>query len=382
MKVFNLPDLGEGLTEAEIHEWHVKVGDTVKTDQLMVSMETAKAVVDVPAPFPGRITKLYGESGDIIETGAPLIEFEGREAEANNSPTAEDAATVVGNIQTSDSLLEEKPTGITPKPTTASNRVKAVPAVRALAKKRGVDINAITPTGPNGQMTAQDVENASTAATKAPEALGQPMKKIQGMRRTMAHVMAHSNTNVCPVALTDDADIEHWPKGEDLTVRLISAVVAAAQIEPALNAHYHHASCSRALLNSVNIAVAVDTPEGLMAPVIQEAQKLSKEALRDVINQFKTHATERTFPPEVFRDATITLSNFGIFAGRYANPIVVEPTVAILGVGRFRNTVVPVEGGFESHRILPLSLTFDHRAVTGGEASRFLKAIIDSLQAD
>lgn len=366
MSTFHLPDLGEGLPDAEIHEWHVKVGDEVSTDDPLVSMETAKAVVDVPAPQSGKIRRLHGQPGDIIKTGAPLVEFESEEKPA-------DAGTVVGNIETSDDTLEENVT-IGSVKRQAGSTVRATPAVRALARKLSVDLNSISGTGTHGVITASDVESASSSG----QDLGE-MEALRGVRRTMAITMTKANAEVVPVTIFDDADIHAWPEGTDITVRLIQALVHACKEEPALNAWYDGRKMARRCHDEVHLGIAMDTGEALFVPVIQSAQNEDAASLRAKVNNYKTGVRNRDIPAENLQGATITLSNFGNFAGRYASPIIVPPTVAILGVGRLREEAVVLDGQVAAHKSIPLSLSFDHRAATGGEATRFLGAVMAHL---
>lgn len=357
MTVFNLPDLGEGLLDAEIHQWHVAEGDEVTVDQPLVAMETAKAVVDLPSPRAGRIKKLHGKPGDIIQTGAMLLEF----AE-NGQATGTVAVT------------EEETPAVTEAGTSQGGNVKATPAARALAKKLQVDLATVTASGPGGAITADDVNRA--AANTAPVA-GEP---LHGVRRVMAQQMAISHAEVVAVTLTDDANINHWPAKTDVTARLIRAVAAACQAEPVLNAYFYGASLSQQFNEKVNVGIAVDTAKGLYVPVVQDAANLSDEQLRAVIDDFKTKAKSQSFSPADLQHATITLSNFGTIAGRYATPVVVPPTVAIIAIGKTRPTVVAKDGEAVVHNIMPISLTFDHRAATGGEAARFLAAFIKCLE--
>lgn len=370
MKTFRLPDLGEGLPDAEVREWYVKEGDEVKVDQPIVAMETAKAVVDVPAPRSGKILKLHGKPGDVIKTGAPLVEFEdGEDAPAKG--------TVVGNIEVGHTVLEEAATGVKPK-AAAGTGIKAIPAIRMLAKKLNVDLSTVAATGPNGQITAEDVERA----------VHQPIEKVvlegyeavRGVRRAMATAMSQSHAEVVPVTIMDDADIYAWPTGADITLRVIRAIVAACKAEPALNAWFDGKGMARLLHGEVHLGIAMDSQDGLFVPVLKNVTKRPAEELRKNIDTFKEQVKARTIPQEDLKGATIVLSNVGIFAGRYANPIIVPPTVAILATGRIHEEVVAHEGTPAIHRVLPLSLTIDHRAITGGEAARFLSAVIKDLQ--
>ncbi len=369
MKVFNLPDLGEGLAEAEIHEWHVKEGDEVKLDQTIVSMETAKAVVDVPAPCAGKILKLYGKPGDVIATGSPLVEFV-----AGDALKQPDTSTVAGRLQAGDTVLTENPTGVAIQRVAAVVGVRALPAARILANKLHVDLAQVTGSGLQGQVTVQDVEQFS----KRLQVEG--LVPLKGVRKAMAQAMVQSHQAVVPVTLVDDADIHAWQKEEDITLRIIRAIIQACNKEPALNAWFDGYSFSCKRWKEVNLGIALDAKDGLFVPVIKDVARYDAVALRAKINTFKQQALDRTLPPEELQGATFTLSNFGVFAGRYASPIIVPPMVAILAVGKLHQVVVAEEGGFVSHRMMPLSLTFDHRAATGGEAARFLQALIEDLQ--
>ena len=365
MKIFKLPDLGEGLQDAEIVEWHVAVGDEVNVDQRLVSVETAKAVVEVPAPRGGCIAKLYGAPGDIIETGAPLVEY------SDGDAPREDAGTVVGDVKVGDQVVNETPAAIGGVQVSA----KATPAVRALAKRMDVDIAMVKPSGPDGLVTAADVKRAAAVL----EEVG-PLEALRGVRRAMARKMTQAHAEVAPVTIVDDADIEHWPREEDVTIRLARAIVSGCRAEPALNAWYDSQAVGRRVIDKIHIAVAVDTKEGLFVPVLRDVGNRSDDDLRRGLEKMKNDVLARSIPPEEMRGYTITLSNFGTMAGRYANPIVQPPSVAILGAGKIRPQVVVYNGAPAVHRVMPLSLTFDHRAVTGGEGARFLAAVIASLQ--
>src|SRR5580704_1597537 len=260
MSIFRLPDLGEGLAEAEIVEWHVKVGDHVRVDQPMVSVETAKAVVEVPAPFSGIVTALRGAPGDVIPTGAPLIEF--------------DSGTVVGSMPaTSDHHVELGVVRATR--SGGALRPRAVPAARALAKSLGVDLEAVQGGGRAGLITLDDIlrhaklspaangkpvtnggsaakgrstngesamngEPASPAARAIAAAgpAGGSVEPLRGMRRAMAQSMSRSREQVAGSTVCDDADIHHWKHRGDYMLRLMRAMVCAWRAEPALNAWY------------------------------------------------------------------------------------------------------------------------------------------------
>ncbi|HVR82523.1 MAG TPA: dihydrolipoamide acetyltransferase family protein [Luteimonas sp.] len=458
-KTFLLPDLGEGLPDATVVEWFVKVGDTIRLDENLVSMETAKAVVELPSPVSGKILKLGGDAGDVIVTNTLLAEFEvdpslpqraeGQDTGHHHGPQPtkgvgsdapgtdhkvvasddggaisdagtpapkgtpdgkrDDAGTVVGAMQSSDAVRSEQALAV--------GGVKAMPAVRALARKLGVDLARVRATGGDGVVTMDDVkraasdgsakagatvparatERASAPAPAAPQrstlsAAGKPMRtqppgvqasgqpeQLKGVRRNMARVMADAHAKVVPTTLVDDADLHAWIGKQDITARLIRAIVAACKMVPALNAWFDGDKLVRTLHPQVDIGIAVDTDDGLFVPALRNADMLDAAGTRTAIQRLRAQVEDRSIPASELSGYTISLSNFGMFAGRYATPVVVPPTVAIIGAGKLSFDVVAVMGGIEVHRRMPISLTFDHRACTGGEAARFLKTMLDDL---
>jgi pyruvate dehydrogenase E2 component (dihydrolipoamide acetyltransferase) len=366
MKLFALPDLGEGLQEAEIVEWHVAEGDAVKVDQPLVSVETAKALVEIPAPYDGQVDKLFGKVGEIIHVGAPLVGFEGEGATAQSG-------TVVGEVKTGGTSVEESAgAGAVGQ---ATKGLKATPAVRALANKLNVDLTMVTPSGPDGLVTAGDVQRVAKILAEVG-----PQEVLRGVRRAMALNMSLANAEVAEATLMDDADVHAWGDGEDTLVRLIRALLAGCRAEPALNAWYDSKAIGRRVLKQVHLGLAVDSPDGLFVPVLRDVEKRPLASLRDDLKALIASVKSRKIKPEDLRGSTITLSNYGSIAGRYASPVVLPPTVAILGAGRGREQVVAWQGAPAVHRVIPLSLTFDHRCVTGGEAGRFLAAVIADLE--
>lgn len=453
-EVFLLPDLGEGLPDATIVKWLVKEGDSVKVDQPIAEMETAKAVVEVPSPFTGVIAKLHGKAGDVIITHAPLVTFAGSgsaaaaPAPAKKDEAPADAGTVVGAVQVGNTIVAEtsdavvkalakklgvdlnqvKGTGaggkitqadvkaaaaggsaksvalaVAPVATSTNNPLafRASPAVRKLANELGVDLSRCNCSGPKGTITRDDVKAASSgapvvarAAAPAASAVAAPAagarlptvtvqikpEAVRGVRRAMAQAMTVSHQTVVPVTLMEDANISKWKKGEDSLARYIRALCSAARVEPALNAWFDGANMERLLHPNVNVGIAVDTPDGLYVPCVKEAQSKSMAELRTDVEVLRKKIADKAIKPDDMSGATITLSNYGSIAGRYGTPIVTPPQVAILGCGRFRNELKMTERGIENQRMLPLSLSFDHRACTGGEGARFLAAVIADLE--
>ena len=369
MSVFKLPDLGEGLQEAEITEWHVKPGDEVALDERLVSVETAKAIVDIPSPLAGRVVRTHGEPGDVIAVGAPLLEFEGA-AGAAATPNR-DAGTVVGRVESTSEVFKEKATQLG----RGELGLKATPAVRALARRLNVDLSVVTPSGPNETITVADVERVARIFNEVG-----PLQPLRGVRRTMAHSMAQAHAEIAAVTIFDDADIAAWHGDGRVTLRLIRGIVAGCQEVPELNAWYDTHAVGRRVLDQIHLGIAMDTDDGLFVPVLRDVGNRDTEDLGRAWETMKRQVRARTVPPEDLRGFTITLSNFGTYGGRYGTPVVVPPTVAILGAGRIRDEVVAFEGKPAVHPVVPLSLTFDHRAATGGEATRFLMAVITDLE--
>lgn len=381
MKIFNLPDLGEGLADAEIKQWYIAEGDVVSVDQPLLSVETAKALVDIPSPYAGKIIKCYAKVGDVIATKAALVAYEAEQAEvASNTTPRPDAGTVVGALATGTSVLVEDQV-IIGSHDKQSSAIKILPAVRALAKSLNVDLSHIKPSHPQGHITAEDVKRAASLGLPLTPSynLGEPSESLTGVRRMMALAMMQSHREIVPVVLVDEADVHHWQQ-QDITVRLIQAVLAAIAAEPALNAWFDAKTMQRRLFKEVNLGIAIDSPEGLFVPVLHDVVQYQAPQLRTKIDELKMAVKQRSLTTQALQGATFTLSNFGSIAGRFGTPIIVPPTVAILGVGRMHEAVVACQGQMAIHRMIPLSLTFDHRVITGGEASRFLGAVIKSLE--
>lgn len=458
-EVFKLPDLGEGLPDAEIVRWLVKEGDVLELDQPMVEMETAKAVVEVPSPFAAKVAKLHGNAGDVIEVGAPLVSFGDTGAEVPAPAVTEtaaveekssDAGTVVGAVQVGNQVVAEtasavikalarklkvdlaqvtgtgkngeitqadvkqakkdgKVTGSKPaasapvsSPVASSSSAdenpldfKASPAVRAHARRLGVALSSCRPSGKKGSITKADVDAVvgtpspavqASAPVSASASGGLPTvqvsvgpQSVRGVRRAMAMGMAKSHATVVPTTLMEDADITAWPK-QDSLARYVRALVYASKVEPAINCWFDGEKYERLVHPNVHVGIAVDSPDGLYVPVIHDADSKDAVAVRARVQELRKKIETKSLKQEDQQGATITLSNFGSIAGRYGTPVVSPPQVAILGTGRFRSELQLTDKGISKRKMLPLSLTFDHRACTGGEAARFLAAVIEDLQ--
>lgn len=394
MTTFNLPDLGEGLPEAEIVAWLVREGDHVELDQPMLSVETAKAVVEVPSPYTGIVAKLHAKAGDTVQTGKPLVDFDlpaGTPSSSGQQAVSQSAGAssagqgmVVGHMAASDEeFVDRAIAGGTRR--SSGERIRAAPAVRILAKRLGVQLATCRATGRNGLISVDDVlATANIGSARSGAALPSvpgltDADRLRGARKAMSNSMSLARDEIAMCTIFDDADIETWSNRADITARLIRAIVAGAKAEPGLNALFDPAGPSRKIMEQVHLAIAVDTSEGLIVPVLKDVGAQSPEQLRAALNELKERARDRTVAPEEMRNYTFTLSNFGTMAGRYATPLVVPPTVAILGAGKLQRDVVAGPSAPEIHTRLPLSLTFDHRCITGGEACRFLAAVIADL---
>jgi pyruvate dehydrogenase E2 component (dihydrolipoamide acetyltransferase) len=275
--------------------------------------------------------------------------------------------------------------------TPKARRVRAMPAVRMLAGELGLDLTTIAGSGPQGMVLARDLAAASRSrglalpvladvpAPVAGEAGDAGWEILSGPRRTMARNMELSRQQVAATTVHEEADISGWTGADDITVRLVRAVLEGVAAEPALNAWFD-ARRGRKLLSEVDLGVAVDTSDGLLVPVLRNAGGRAGGEIRVELDRLIKGARERTLAASDLKGATMTLTNYGMIAGLLATPVVVPPQIAILGSGRISDRLVPGQKGPRVARIVPLSLTYDHRCVTGGEAARFIKAVIADLE--
>ena len=337
MTVFQLPDLGEGLREAEIVEWHVAADGHVAAGDRLVTVETDKALVEVAAPWTGRVVRLIAVPGERVAVGAALAELD---------------------VEAPDAVR-------------ASASAHALPRVRALAAQLGVDLARVAPTGTGGSVTEADVRGA---AGDMPA-----FEPLRGVRLAMARNMARSRAEVVPATVVDEIDVERWAPSADATVRLVRAIVAACAAVPSLNAWFDERRLARRLHARIDLGIAMQTADGLLVPVLHDVGRHAPADLRRTLDAIARAAEARTLTRDDLSGATFTLSNFGVLGGRFAALVVVPPQVAILGAGRIQARVVAAAGQPAVRRMLPLSLTFDHRAVTGQEAVHFLTAAGDDL---
>ena len=383
---FRLPDLGEGMAEAEIVRWEVAVGDHVARDQIVAVVQTDKAEVELPVPFAGTITALGGDIGDIVPVGATLLELAPDDPGVRSTTTAEPASFDVGPRRDA-----------TPVPGTTGARpgVQAAPPVRKLARELGVELEAVLGSGPSGRVTANDVRAAAAAPSaeaSAPAAAGEQRVPLRGIRRAMARNMAEAWRTVPHISLFDEIDArpllealrgereQSGSRSLTLTAFFVRASVIALATQPILNASLDEATDEIVYHDAVHVGVAVASDDGLVVPVVHNAQSLGLRALGDEVNRLTAAARAGGLPPEEIRGATFSITNFGTEGGRFATPIVRPPQVAILGCGAIRPRPVVDGDVVVAAPALPLSLSADHRVVDGHEATSFLDSVAALLR--
>ena len=413
---FILPDLGEGVHEAELIKWCVAVGDTVSEHQTLAEMETDKALVEVPSPWSGVIESLNASAGDIVLVGSKLVNYKIVSSTETNEPETDDAppdtGCVVGAVDDSMSVPASFQRSDEPTEQTSSQKSVATPAVRRIAKEYNIDINNVLGTGRGGRVTASDIE-AHKVPTKtqgapvpvleqtptAPLAtrVSVPQEGIseripfRGIRRKIAEAMMHSIRTTAHFQVMDEADVTQIDKkrkaiseliGRKLSILpfVMTAVTRCLKKHPALNATVDDFVEEILLHSTIHLGCAVDTENGLMVPVIKDADTLSPVQLADETSRLAKACRDRSIAREELSGGTFTISNVGSYGGMYSTPIINYPEVGILGVGRTKEQVLTKDGTFYAGKILPLSLSCDHRVVDGAEAARFLSSVIELLE--
>ncbi|MDA0802239.1 MAG: dihydrolipoamide acetyltransferase family protein [Planctomycetota bacterium] len=432
---FILPDLGEGLVEAELISWKVNPGERVKEQQTLCEMQTDKALVEVPSPWTGLVSELCGGAGDIIKVGAVLVRYKidagamaSAPAKASGCVSASVAAavnaegdqgtvvgTMSGTLDVGSRFARRDAEHLTANAGAASaNGAKALatPAVRGVAKKLGIDINRVAGTGRGGRVTASDVEvfadrasaSPSGGAATAPRAIPAPVPlppvdadgvaqriPFRGVRRKIAESLTRSIQTAVHFTVTNEADVTALDarrrESSKVVGRKISmlpfvmrAVCAALRRHPSLNAIVDDAKSEILIKGVINLSMAVDTDSGLMVPVLHGADQKSVLDLADGVKRLADRCRDRTISREESLGGTFTISNVGSYGGVFATPIINYPEVAILAVGRAREQVMVKDGRFYAGLSLPLSLACDHRVVDGAEGARFLNTVVGFLE--
>jgi pyruvate dehydrogenase E2 component (dihydrolipoamide acetyltransferase) len=407
---FRFTDVGEGLEEGEIVAWLVAVGDTVESYQPLVSVETDKSVVDLPSPVAGRVVALHGAPGDLVKVGSLLVEIESATADVGAggaSPKAESFAAI-------SALAGELP------PPVALGRVKASPATRKLAVELDVDIASVTPTGPEGRVTVDDVRSASTSthqpgpsflptspnstqnADSRPRLGGEPAEvggrtvygtqPLRGLRKRTAEVMAQSWSNVPHISSMEETDATDllaardrlrtaMTDGPKLTALAFAVKAAALALHrfPTMNASIDMTAATLTLHQQVNIGLAVATDDGLVVPVLANADHRSLRSIAAEIERLTTAARQRTLKPTELRDGTFTITNYGSFGGTWGSPIIRPPEAGILGLGAIKPRPFVVDGQVLARSTLPLVVSADHRIVDGDVLGSFLMFVAGLL---
>lgn len=404
--VFNLPDIGEGIAEAELIAWHVAAGDAVEEDQPVADVMTDKATVELTSPVSGRVAVLHGAVGDMLAIRAPLIEFDtdaGAEAEVDDTPPTH---------------VEKAPPPPTPAPEpveekappSRSRRVKASPAVRGRAKALGIALEDVPSSGPDGRVRQSDLDqflalqesagpDATPARTAAPSPVSIPEgdhseERLTGLRRRIAAKMELSARNIPHFSYVEEVDVTELERArEALNIRynnsrpklsllpfLIRALCIILPRYPRINAVYDEASGTVRRYSPIHMGVATQTEGGLMVPVIRDAQRKSLWELAGEIVRLADAARTGGAKSEELSGSTITVSSLGRLGGIAATPIINHPEVAIIGPNRIVERPMAVEGEVRLRKMMNLSSSFDHRVVDGHDAARFIQDVRDLLE--
>jgi pyruvate dehydrogenase E2 component (dihydrolipoyllysine-residue acetyltransferase) len=362
---FKLPDLGEGLTEGEVARWLVSEGDEVAEDQPLVEIQTDKTTVEIPSPAAGKVAQILVEEGKVVPVGTVLVVIgeDGAKPVAKEQPSAEPSTPAMSE-------------GQSPGPV-QKGRVRATPLVRRLAQELGVDLGALTGSGPQGRVTEGDVREAATSEGQAPGPVAEGRREpLRGVRRLIAEHMARAHREVPPVTWVEEADFS------DVDLQLLLPTVLKACAEalkefPELNARLDGDDI--VYLDRYDIGVAVQTDDGLVVPVVRDCDSASIEDLSAEVTRLADSARAGTLKPEELRGSTFTVTSAGKLAGLFQTPIVNHPEVAILSIGRVAERPVVRDGKLEVGRTGYIALTFDHRVVDGARAAEFGLAVIRRL---
>jgi pyruvate dehydrogenase E2 component (dihydrolipoamide acetyltransferase) len=408
--IFKFPDIGEGLTEGVIIEWYVDKGNAVKVGQPLVKMETDKVVTDIPSPRKGVVAARYGKIGEVIHVGETLVEIDiAGEAAAEVQKTGsemvdEKGAGVVGTIEvaSNNAFLPASDEGTEVKPAAANavpRKVLATPVARAMARDMNIDINQVTGTGPAGRVMKSDIQNFHAAAPVLKTTAAQASRPVSGelieitpmsqIRKSIAKNMLRSKQSTAHMTLFGEPEVsalvaarakykDEYKKEEiNLTYLpfVIKAVVAALKRHRELNAEMDFEKGNIIYKNYYNIGIAVSTQEGLVVPVIHDADRLSIKELSKAVADIAVKARDRKLTLDDMKDGTFTITNYGALGGGFGVPVINYPQVGILGIGRINQKPLVVNGEIKVGNVMPLSLSVDHRMVDGAEAAEFLNDV-------
>ncbi|MEE9279945.1 MAG: dihydrolipoamide acetyltransferase family protein [Myxococcota bacterium] len=415
MRRFELPDIGEGMVEAEILDWKVQEGELVKEDQILVELLTDKAEIEIPSPYSGRVHRLCYQVGEIAPVGAVLVEIEeeGSEAEAPPVPAAPTprvepppriASRPAPDTAPHPPVMPERPRSRQK----ASERprgddVEAVPAVRELARRLGVDLRRVGGTGPGGRIMRRDVESFRTAGPPAEppaervsapaEAVADPedweRRPFRGLRRAIARRMVQSRRTAAHFTYVEEVDLtdllarieEHAGSPRSPLAYIAHATVRSLAATPVLNASIDDEREEIVLKGKVHLGIATATDEGLLVPVIREAAELDVRELASAIEALAEKARESRLAPGELRGSTFTITSLGKLGGVLSTPILNYPEVAILSVGAIRSAPAVRAGELVERRVLNLSISVDHRIADGLVAARFIQDLKQKLES-
>jgi pyruvate dehydrogenase E2 component (dihydrolipoyllysine-residue acetyltransferase) len=355
---FKLPDLGEGLTEGEIARWLVEEGQDILEDDPLVEIATDKTTVEIPSPAGGKVSRILVAEGEVVPVGTVLVVIGGDGA----APEARD---------------EEQPRAEpVPRQRAATEKVRATPLVRKVAAELGVDVAAVTGTGPQGRITEEDVRGAAGggAATAASE--GEHVQ-LRGVKRQMFEHLTRAHAEIPAVTWIEECDFSHVELHR-LVPLVLHAVAQSLREYPELNSRVEDGGL--VLLDRYDIGVAVQTEQGLVVPVVHGCDRLSLEELDAEVRRLAEAANAGTLKPEELRGGTFTVTSAGKAAGLFVTPLVNHPEVAILGVHRIEDRPVVRDGAVVVRRMGNISVTFDHRVVDGKRAAEFGLAVIAQLE--
>ena len=377
--IFRLPDIGDGLTEADIVRWHAPVGAAVGVDEALVEVETAKAVVDISSPAAGTVLHHGAGEGATLPVGEVLAVI-GEPGESWRDQ-AQDAADGGGGAPSG-------PAGGASREAGAGREVKALPVVRRLARELGVDLNSVSGAGPGGRITREDVMAAAAGPRAAADRPGK-RRRLSMLRRTIAGHMSASWREIPHVTVFDRAAAGRLlaarkalaaRHGRNIPMEALVIMAAA----PALRRHREFNATldgdELILHRDLDAGIAVDTAEGLLVPVIRRAGEKGLLELAEAVDDIAARGKARTLGPGELTGATFTFSNFGALGGSHGTPIIPSGTTAVLALGRAAEAPVVEAGAVAAAPVMPLSLAFDHRVIDGGLGQRFLRMLIENLE--
>ncbi|MEW2014450.1 dihydrolipoamide acetyltransferase family protein [Rhodococcus sp. NPDC076796] len=413
IKSFPLPDLGEGLTEADLLTWLVAVGDTIELNQNIAEVETAKAAVELPSPFAGVVAALHVSEGDTVEVGVPIIDIRvGGDDESGSEP--EPVAPLTDGAAPAEDGEERVPVlvgygvakegssrrggrgtaAVTPTPNAQNGKPLAAPPVRKIAKDNAVDLAEVPPTGTRGDVTREDIESylhgADTAGEQAPLRVGREERTpIKGVRKHTADAMVRSAftaphvTEFVTVDVTDTLTLleslrssAHFADVRLTPLALVAkAVLVALKSNPSLNSSWDETTQEIVTKHYVNLGIAAATPRGLMVPNIKDAHEKSLVDIARALSDLTRTAKEGKSSPADLADGTITITNVGVFGVDSGTPILNPGEAAILCFGSIRRMPWEHEGEIALRSVTTLSLSFDHRLVDGQQGSQFLALV-------